>query len=380
MRPRNTDWVYNRMLPQISRYNPQVEIYLQKSFLKSLEYNARFVAHILKSRAHFPAPKAWLPDLESPFDLKDLRRSGADVVYGHSPTNVYDLPLICSTGPHFEAAMRASGLSEEEIAIEKAQKTRAIQRSQLTTLHSQTAADSLLELAGDRADRIRVLPFFLPHLQMLRREEVERKFAALSSSEVRIRLLFVGRESKRKGLPVVLDAFQALDAQFPGRLELEVVTNFADGPLKMPAMPNLTLTGETSREEIIQKMRSAHVMLMPSRFETFGWVYLEAMASGTIALASNQPPQREILANGTAGLLVGPTGEDIVGALTPLISEPAAMLHLALAGQQRVANEYDPHVVARKFHELGEEAKFLFGADRKDSKSVFPPMESIATN
>ena len=101
VRPRNTDWVYNRMLPQISRFDPEVEIYLQRSFLKSFEYNARFVIHILKSRANFPAPKAWLPDLESPFDLGDLRRSGADVIYGHSPTNVTDLPLICSTGPHF---------------------------------------------------------------------------------------------------------------------------------------------------------------------------------------------------------------------------------------------------------------------------------------
>jgi glycosyltransferase involved in cell wall biosynthesis len=364
VRPRNTDWVYNRMLPQISRFDPEVQIYLQRSLSKSLEYNARFVIHILKSRANFPAPRAWLPDLESPFDLDDLRRSGADVIYGHSPTNVTHMPLICSTGPHFEAAMRASGLSEEEIAIEKEQKARAIRRSQLTTLHSQTAADSLLELAGDRADRIRVLPFFLPHLQLLNHEEIERKFAALTSPESRVKLLFVGRESRRKGLPVVLEAFQALDARFPGRLELEVVSNLADGPLKMPPMPNLTLTGETSREDIIHKMRKAHVMLMPSRFETFGWVYLEAMASGTIALASNQPPQREILANGTAGLLVGPTGEDIVSALAPLIAESGAMLHLALRGQQRVAEEYDPYVVARKFREFGEEAKVLFQADR----------------
>ena len=367
VRPRNTDWGYNRILPQLSRYEPQVEIYLQQSFLKSLEYNARFVAHILKSRMHFPTPRAWLPDIESPFDLADLRRSGADVIYGHSPTNVNHLPLICSTGPHFESAMRASGLSDEEIATEKAQKTRAIRRSQLTTLHSRTAADSLLELAGDRADRIRVLPFFLPHLQTLERAAVERKFASLSSTQARVRLLFVGRESRRKGLPVVLEAFQALDASFPGRLELEVVSNFADGPLKTPSMPNLTLTGETSREEIIQKMRAAHVMLMPSRFETFGWVYLEAMASGTIALASNQPPQREILANGTAGLLVGQTCADIVDALTPLVLEPNAMLQLALAGQQRVADEYDPHVVARRFCELGQEAKQLFEADRQRS-------------
>ena len=131
-------------------------------------------------------------------------------------------------------------------------------------------------------------------------------------------------------------------------------------------MPNLTVTGETSREEIIQKMRGAHVMLMPSRFETFGWVYLEAMASGTIALASNQPPQREILANGTAGSAGGPNGERILSTHShPLIAEPAAMLQLALRGQKRIADEYDPHVVARKFREFGEEAKVLFQADRR---------------
>ena len=367
VRPRNTDWVYTRMLPQISSFEPKVEIYLQRSVSKSLEYNARFITQILKSRTNFPAPKSWLPDLESPFDLEDVRRSGADIIYGHSPTNVTSLPLICNTGPHFEQAMRSRGLSEEDIAMEKAQKARAIQRSQLTTLHSQTAADSLIELAGDRADRIRVLPFFLPHLRMLDRREVERKFAALDAPGSRIRLLFVGRESQRKGLPVVLEAFQALDTRFPGRLELEVVSNFADGPLKIPAMSNLTLTGETSREDILGKMRQAHVMLMPSRFETFGWVYLEAMASGAIALASDQPPQREIMADGSAGILVRSSGEAIADALALLIPQPAAMMHLALAGQQRVAAEYEPLVVARKFLEFGEEAKILFQADRRTS-------------
>ena len=112
VRPRNTDWVYTRLLPQVSKFEPRVEMYLQESFWKSLEYNARFVAHILKSRAHFPTPKSWLPDVESPFDLDDVRRSGADIIYGHSPTNVTTLPLICNTGPHFESAMRSSGHSD----------------------------------------------------------------------------------------------------------------------------------------------------------------------------------------------------------------------------------------------------------------------------
>lgn len=364
IRPRNTDWIYNKTLSQISLFNPNVEIYLQQSFERSFAYNTRAAIEILKNRLHLRLPQAFLPEIQSRFSLRDLRSSGADLIFGHSPTNVNHLPLICHTGPIFEDALRARNTPEEIIQREKREKLATVERSQLITLNSEVAADTVRAIAGNKADRVRSLPFFLPHLVRLPVPDVEQKFLAISKGE-RIKLLFVGREAKRKGLPLVLEAFQRLDAELPGRLQLEIVSTFADGPVEIPKMDNVLLQGETAREQVTEKMRQAHALLMPSRFETFGWVYLEAMTAGAVALASDQPTQREILDNGRAGLLVGPTADSVVRELLPLLREPGKMLALALAGQRRIASEYDPYAVAQKFEELGLEAKDLFQADRR---------------
>jgi glycosyltransferase involved in cell wall biosynthesis len=364
LRPRNTDWIYNHTLPEMTAFDPRVEVYLQRSFVNSLEYNIRAAAEIAANRLNLPVPRSLLPEIESHFDLRDVRRSGANLVYGHSPTNVTNLPLICHTGPIFEDELRSRGVSEAAVEHEKEMKRRTVARSQLTTLHSATGAETIRAIAGAKADRVRVLPFFLPHLRVVEREAVERKFAELPGGSGRIRLLFVGREARRKGLPAVLEAFVLLNARMPDRLELEVVSTFADGPVPIPALPNIVVRGETSREDVQAKMGDAHMLLMPSRFETFGWVYLEAMAAGGVAVAADLPTQREIVADGDAGVVAPGSGMALADALGPLLREPGRMLDLALAGRARVIAEYSPKAVAGRFYELGLEALELFRAER----------------
>ena len=365
LRPKNTDWISERNLPHLTEFDPRVDIYLQHSFRNSLAFNVRYAAAILRNHTGLPIPISL--QLESKFDLRDLRRSHADVIYGHSPTNVRHLPLIWHGGPIFEDELRRNGATDATIEREKALKRRTIERSQLITMHSATGAETLRAVAGAKWDRFRVLPFFLPHLRAVERAVVKQKFVSLNDAGSRIRMLFVGRESKRKGLPQLSQAFEILDARMPGRLELEIVTTFSDGPMTVPSLPNIVVHGETSREEVQQKMQQVHLLLMPSRFETFGWVYLEAMAAGAIAVAADLPTQREILADGAAGLLAPQTGEGIAEVLEPVLRNPDRMLELALAGRARVLTEYEPHAVARRFHELGLEAQELFQVDRRAS-------------
>ncbi|MDR3735916.1 MAG: hypothetical protein P4L10_10325 [Acidobacteriaceae bacterium] len=66
----------------------------------------------------------------------------------------------------------------------------------------------------------------------------------------KVSMLFVGWEENRKGLPAVLAAFQAANTIYPDKLELFVVTNFADGPVSIPAMPNLKVVGQLGRDEV----------------------------------------------------------------------------------------------------------------------------------
>jgi alpha-1,3-rhamnosyl/mannosyltransferase len=64
------------------------------------------------------------------------------------------------------------------------------------------------------------------------------------------------------------------------------------------------LTGYVSREELAQLYREAACLVFPSRFEGFGLPVLEAMASGTPVVASDEPAVREVA--GDAAVLVAP--------------------------------------------------------------------------
>lgn len=89
----------------------------------SHEQLARFIvgsaAAIARSRLRLPVLSALWPTYEARFSLDDLRRSCADVIFGHSPTNVDRLPLICHTGPILEHAMRDRGIRQADIDREK---------------------------------------------------------------------------------------------------------------------------------------------------------------------------------------------------------------------------------------------------------------------
>jgi len=328
--------------------------------LPSLITNLRLATAMAGDRLHLPVPALLRPQHENRFSLADLRRSGADVVFGHSPTNVHHLPLICHTGPVFEQAMRDSGMTQAMIDTQKAAKLRTIRRSHLITLNSEAGADSLRALAPDASEKIRSIPFFLSHLQLADRTFVEEKF----SNPQKIKLLFVGREARRKGLPAVLEAFQAANQLYPGQLELLVISSFADGAVELPVLPNLQYRPEASRDEVAAAMRESHVLLMPSLFETYGWVYLEAMAAGAIAIACDAATQQEILAGGEAGILVRPDADSVTAALLKLLAHPEEMLPLALRGWGRVRDVYEPHRVAERMKELGLEAKERFKAGK----------------
>src|SRR3954464_9208742 len=225
LRPKNTDWLYNCSLPLVSQFTDDFEIYLQRALIPTFKSNLRLAAAIASRHFHLPLPDVLNSTCEDKFSLRDLRGSRADVVFGHSPSNVRHLPLICHMGPTDEENMLKRGVPQSAIDEEKAKKLRAIRRSHLVTLNSRFGVENVCALAPDAAEKIRSIPFFMPHLTLAPRSTVEEKFAG----RPKLKLLFVGREARRKGLPAVLAAFQKADQLYAGRLELSVVSSFAGG-------------------------------------------------------------------------------------------------------------------------------------------------------
>jgi phosphatidyl-myo-inositol alpha-mannosyltransferase len=124
-----------------------------------------------------------------------------------------------------------------------------------------------------------------------------------------LKILFVGRPEERKGLPILLTAFNALVEHVPSRLtvigagEEDVKRWLADPEL----LGSIDIRGRVSEEELWAELHAADVLCAPSLSgESFGMVLTEAFAAGTPVIASGIAGYGDVVTDGVDGLLVPP--------------------------------------------------------------------------
>lgn len=146
-----------------------------------------------------------------------------------------------------------------------------------------------------------------------------------------IRLLFVGRAEARKGFDALLGAVAILaeeqdrGALPPFRLDLVGVPP-GDLPPDLPASARLRLRarGRIDAAALALAYADAHAVLSPSRYESFGLVYQEAMAYGrpVVACAEDASARAFVGAAGAGPLAEAATGPALAHALRPLLADP----------------------------------------------------------
>jgi glycosyltransferase involved in cell wall biosynthesis len=157
-------------------------------------------------------------------------------------------------------------------------------------------------------------------------------------------LLFVGRLLEHKGVDVLIDAV----AELSGRGTLLSLTIVGEGPegtelRKRATARKLTsqimFTGElASHAGVIGRMKSARLIVLPTRREGFGLVALEAMACGTPVITTNHPDNfaRILVTPGRDGYLCRPDGSD----LPDLILRALAERQVLSVGALETASRY----------------------------------------
>ena len=123
-----------------------------------------------------------------------------------------------------------------------------------------------------------------------------------------------------------------------------------DGPLRAElearaAQPDLTERVHFLgwRTEMAPIYAALDIFLMPSLWEGFGLVLLEAMAQGVPVVGSAVSAIPEVVADGETGLLVPPRDPvALAEALAALLADPARRAAMGAAGRARLEAEFSP--------------------------------------
>ena len=143
-------------------------------------------------------------------------------------------------------------------------------------------------------------------------EPISEKEIIERAKSNQLRILFLGNMIYRKGLHTLL---QAVSGQ-PLAFRIEVVGSLTSEPGYVKQIQEyiannqlssfVLLHGPLDREPLADKLKQAHVLVVPSSYEGFGIVYLEGMCFGLPAIGTTAGAANEIISDGVDGFLIEP--------------------------------------------------------------------------
>ncbi|AFZ74425.1 glycosyltransferase family 4 protein [Natronobacterium gregoryi] len=128
-----------------------------------------------------------------------------------------------------------------------------------------------------------------------------------------LRVTFVGNVVPRKDPLTLVSAFASERATDDWQLTIVgshddrgYVKRVRDRVASLGLTDQVTLTGEVPTPRLESILEGSHCLCVPSRYEAFGMVYLEAMEYGVVPIATENGGPREFVDHGTSGVLVDP--------------------------------------------------------------------------
>ena len=172
---------------------------------------------------------------------------------------------------------------------------------------------------------------------------------------------FVGRLGVQKGVKYMLEGFRSIAEKF-GNLHLIIVGTGEQESLIKEFAEKFNLENKIHllgfRKDIPDVMRTFSIFLLPSLWEGFGIVLIEAMAAGKPIVATNTSSIPEIVEDGRNGILVQPENAEAISvALEKLISDPELRIKFGKEGEKVVRENFTTERMINDYEKIFYELK-----------------------
>ena len=172
-------------------------------------------------------------------------------------------------------------------------------------------------------------------------------------------ITFIGRKIPEKGVQYLIDAVREILAEGPILSEAEgTMKLFLVGPafewfesfyaeLSAEERRHIIDLGIVSHQDKVNLLHSSHLLALPSKHESFGIVFLEALSCGIPVMGTQEGCVPSVIGDGG---LVCEYGNvvDIADRLRSALRDPQALTELAAKGHKRLLDNFTWDIVGRK--------------------------------
>jgi glycogen synthase len=312
----------------------------------------------LRTKTSGRRTRAWRPDVVHAHDWLVAHPAIALAEF-------YDVPMVSTM--HATEAGRHSGWVSGPISrqVHAVESWLARESDSLITC-SASMRDEITELFGPGLAEIRVI-----------RNGIDAAlwpFALRQPRQGPPRLLYVGRLEYEKGIHEAIAALPRIRRAHPGT----TLTIAGEGTqldwLREQARAHRVLratrfVGRLDHSELLSLLYDADAIVLPSHYEPFGIVALEAAATGTPLVTSTAGGLGEAVIDGQTGLSFAP--RDVAGlgaAVRVVLDDPEAAQRRAIAARERLTADFDWQTVAR------ETAQVYLAAKRREREPLARPV------
>jgi len=264
--------------------------------------------------------------------------ASGNLYYATIVSKITKIPLLLST--HGETLMDASHIYQKSVFMRRSLRL-GLKQANYVTACSEAILDDINQNYGDVSQKATVIHNGI--------DMNEFKQGVIPVEEFYI--FATGRLSHNKGFDLLIEAYAMIKTRLANtklliggsgeeQESLQTLIN------KKELSSEVKLLGRLNRKDLVRYMKSSMFVVMPSRYEPFGIVALEAMAAGKSVLSSNKGGPIEFMTDGDHVLFVDP--EDVFELSNALVK----MLHqykFLEKGNAEYAKGFSWDIVAEKY-------------------------------